>query len=126
MATAHALERMPGLVQWCKDRQDPLLIHLSERLDQLDEMMQAIRNTLNDAPPLGLRDGGLLRPGVDEQVDELRKVTSEGKAWFTQLERRLREELSIPSLKVKINRQVGWYIEVTQTHADKVPEEWRG
>ena len=125
VATAHALERMPGLVQWCKDSQDPLLMHLSERLDQLGEMMQAIQNTLNDAPPLGLRDGGLLRSGVDEQVDELRKVTSEGKAWFTQLELRLREELGIPSLKVKNNRQVGWYIEVTQTHADKVPEEWR-
>ena len=72
-----------------------------------------------------MRDGGLLRAGVDEEVDRLRAVTSEGKAWFTNLEKKLREELSIPSLKVKNNRQVGWYIEVTQTHADKVPEDWR-
>ena len=125
VATAHALERMPALVQWCNDSQDPLLMHLSERLDQLHEMRAMIHNTLDDHPPLGLRDGGLLRAGVDEEVDRLRTVTSEGKAWFSNLEQRLREELAIPSLKVKNNRQVGWYIEVTQTHSEKVPESWR-
>ena len=125
VATAHALERMPALMQWCKDSQDPLLMHLSEGLDQLNEMMQTVQHTLNSEPPLGLRDGGLLRTGVDEHVDELRTVTMEGKTWFSNLEKRLREELNIPSLKVKNNRQVGWYIEVTQTHLDKVPEEWR-
>ena len=125
VATAHALERMPALMQWCKDSQDPLLMHLSEGLDQLNEMMQTVQHTLNSEPPLGLRDGGLLRTGVDEHVDELRTVTTEGKTWFSNLEKRLREELNIPSLKVKNNRQVGWYIEVTQTHLDKVPEEWR-
>ena len=125
VATAHALERMPALAQWCNDSQDPLLIHLSEGLDQLHEMRAMIHNTLDDHPPLGLRDGGLLRAGVDEEVDRLRTVTSEGKAWFSNLEQRLREELAIPSLKVKNNRQVGWYIEVTQTHSEKVPETWR-
>ena len=125
VATAHALERMPALIQWCKDSQDPLLIHLSEGLDQLNEMRETIHNTLDEHPPLGLRDGGLLRNGVDEEVDQLRTVTSEGKAWFSNLEQRLREELAIPSLKVKNNRQVGWYIEVTQTHSEKVPETWR-
>ena len=125
VATAHALERMPALVQWCNDSQDPLLIHLSEGLDQLQEMRAMIHNTLDDHPPLGLRDGGLLRDGVDDDVDRLRTVTSEGKAWFSNLEQRLREELAIPSLKVKNNRQVGWYIEVTQTHSEKVPESWR-
>ena len=125
VATAHALERMPALIQWCKDSQDPLLIHLSEGLDQLNEMRETIHNTLDEHPPLGLRDGGLLRSGVDEEVDQLRTVTSEGKAWFSNLEQRLREELAIPSLKVKNNRQVGWYIEVTQTHSEKVPESWR-
>ena len=125
VATAHALERMPALVQWCNDSQDPLLMHLSEGLDQLHEMRAMIHSTLDDHPPLGLRDGGLLRAGVDEEVDRLRGVTSEGKTWFSNLEQRLREELAIPSLKVKNNRQVGWYIEVTQTHSEKVPESWR-
>ena len=125
VATAHALERMPALMQWCRDSQDPLLMHLSEGLDQLDEMRQTVQHTLNGEPPLGLRDGGLLRAGVDEQVDELRTVTAEGKTWFSDLEKRLRDELGVSSLKVKNNRQVGWYIEVTQTHVDKVPDDWR-
>ena len=125
VATAHALERMPAIVQWCKDSGDALLMHLSDGLEQLNEMMQTIQNTLADHPPLGLRDGGLLRSGVDEEVDRLRAVTSEGKAWFSNLEQQLRESLGIPSLKVKNNRQVGWYIEVTQTHIEKVPSTWR-
>jgi DNA mismatch repair protein MutS len=125
VATAHALERMPAVMQWCSDSQDPLLLHLSEQLSSLEEMQTTIHSTLNEAPPLSLRDGGLLRDGVDEEVDSLRKVTREGKAWFSDLEGRLRTELGIPSLKVKMNRQVGWFIEVTQTHADKVPEDWR-
>ena len=125
VATAHALERMPALMQWCRDSQDPLLVHLSEGLDQLDEMRQTVQHTLNGEPPLGLRDGGLLRAGVDEQVDELRTVTAEGKTWFLDLEKRLRDKLGVASLKVKNNRQVGWYIEVTQTHVDKVPDDWR-
>ena len=125
VATAHALERMPAHIRWCQDSQDPLLCLLSDELDALEEMTNMIQGTLEEAPPLGLRDGGLLRTGVDAEVDELRTVTSEGKAWFSNLERELRESLAIPSLKVKHNRQVGWFIEVTQTHLDKVPEEWR-
>lgn len=125
VATAHALERMPAITQWCLDSQDPLLMHLSKDLSSLGEMTSMIQATLADAPPLGLRDGGLLKSGVDEEVDELRAATGEGKAWFSNLERQLREELGIPSLKVKNNRQIGWFIEVTQSHLDKVPEDWR-
>ena len=125
VATAHALERMPAITQWCLDSQDALLMHLSKNLSSLGEMTSMIQATLADAPPLGLRDGGLLKRGVDEEVDELRAATGEGKAWFSNLERQLREELGIPSLKVKNNRQIGWFIEVTQSHLDKVPEDWR-
>lgn len=125
VATAHALERMPAITQWCLDSQDALLMHLSKDLSSLGEMTSMIQATLADAPPLGLRDGGLLKSGVDEEVDELRAATGEGKAWFSNLERQLREELGIPSLKVKNNRQIGWFIEVTQSHLDKVPEDWR-
>lgn len=124
LATAEALERMPSVMGWCEDTNDPLLALLSEDLDVLNEMAAMVKATLADDPPLGLRDGGLLKTGVDSEVDTLREVTSEGVAWFSNLETQLRNELNIPSLKVKNNRQVGWYIEVTQTHADKVPETW--
>lgn len=124
LATAEALDRMPALIGWCQETNDPLLDLLSTNLDALSETAQMINATLADNPPLGLRDGGLLRTGVDREVDALREVSSEGKAWFTKLESELRQQLNIPSLKVKNNRQVGWYIEVTQANVDKVPESW--
>ncbi len=124
LATAEALDRMPALIGWCQETNDPLLDLLSTNLDALSETAQMINATLADNPPLGLRDGGLLRTGVDPEVDALREVSSEGKAWFTKLESELRQQLNIPSLKVKNNRQVGWYIEVTQANVDKVPESW--
>ena len=99
--------------------------HLSEGLEQLDEMMTTIRHTLTEEAPPGLRDGGLLRPGVDEEVDRLRTVSTEGRHGLPRLSSDSGRSPDIPSLKVKNNRQVGWYIEVTQTHLDKVPETWR-
>jgi len=125
LATALALERMPAVMQWCLDADDPLLKHLSTDLDLLSEMAALIRGTLRDELPLGLRDGSLLREGVDQEIDRLREVTSQGKAWFTQLESDLRGQLEIPSLKVRMNRQIGWFIEVTKSHEEKVPTEWR-
>ena len=125
VAMAHALEQMPAVMQWCNDSNDPLLTHLSQGLDRLDDLRRMVQATLVEAPPLGLRDGGLLNDGVDEEIDRLRGVTQEGKSWFTKLEKRLKEDLGIASLKVKMNRQVGWYIEVTQTHEDRVPQTWR-
>ena len=64
----------------------------------------------------------MLRDGVDQEVDRLRTITNEGTAWFQAYEAQLRESLAIPSLKVRQNRQIGWFIEVTRTHLEKVPE----
>jgi DNA mismatch repair protein MutS len=125
LATGHALERMPALERWCLDADDPLLHLLQEGLTQLDETARLIQATLNDSPPLGLRDGGLLKQGVDEEVDRLRQLTAEGKSWFSSLETSLRQALNIPSLKVRMNRQIGWFIEVTKTNEHRVPEDWR-
>ena len=125
LATSHALERMPALERWCLDADDPLLKLLQEGLTQLDETARLIQATLNDSPPLGLRDGSLLKQGVDEEVDRLRRLTAEGKSWFSSLETSLRQALNIPSLKVRMNRQIGWFIEVTKTNEHRVPEDWR-
>ena len=57
-------------------------------------------------------------------LDELRNISDEGKSWFSALERTLREDLGIPSLKVKHNRQIGWFIEVTKSNLSRVPDEW--
>ena len=88
-------------------------------------MAEEIRHTLVDEPPLSIRDGGLIRKGLSETIDHLRETSASGHTWFRELEEKLRKELDIPSLKVKMNRQIGWFIEVTKSNEEKVPEEWR-
>ena len=124
LATAIALERMPAVINLCKETDDELLTHLSHELDALSDVGENIRHTLVDHPPLGLKDGGLIRSGIDSEIDELRETAESGHSWFRDLEASLRNELEIPSLKVRMNRQIGWFIEVTKTHEDKVPEQW--
>ncbi len=125
LATALALERMPAIMGLCSQFDDILLSHLCEGLDCLSDMAEEIFRTLVDEPPLGLRDGGLIRFGVDMKLDDLRLKSKEGHSWFKDLETKLKLELGIPSLKVKNNRQIGWFIEITNSHIQKVPEHWK-
>ena len=125
IATSLAIERMPAVIGICRQTDDVLLNHLTSKLDDLDDMGEEIRRTLVDSPPLSLRDGGIIRDGFSKEIDMLRETTSKGQSWFSDLEKKLRINLEIPSLKVRMNRQIGWFIEVTKTHEDKVPEEWK-
>ena len=124
LATANAIERLPAIQRLSIETEDGLLCHLVEDLDSLSDVAEEIHRTLADEVPLGLRDGGLIRAGVDEELDRYRNASSQGHTWFSDLEQSLRKALNIPSLKVRMNRQIGWFIEVTSTHADKVPDDW--
>ena len=124
VAIADALSRLPSLRLTLKECEDPLLDILIEDLDILNPLSEKIFATLVDNPPLTIKEGGLIRTGFDENLDELRKISDEGKSWFSALERTLREDLGIPSLKVKHNRQIGWFIEVTKSNLSRVPDEW--
>ena len=123
-ATAMALERMPAIMQLCRDANDEFLRHLSQNLTDLSGMAEDIIRTLREDLPIGLRDGGIIRKGINTDLDELRVVSTEGYQWFKELELNLRKQLDIPSLKIKNNRQIGWFIEVTNSHIEKVPKEW--
>ena len=124
LATANAIERLPAIQRLCNETEDGLLMHLVEQLHLLKDVAEDIHRTLVDEVPLGLREGGLIRTGIDEELDRFRNASNQGHGWFSNLEKTLRSELNIPSLKVRMNRQIGWFIEVTATHEDKVPEEW--
>ena len=123
-ATAMALERMPAIMQLCRDANDKFLRHLSQNLTDLSDMAEDIIRTLREDLPIGLRDGGIIRKGINTDLDELRVVSTEGYQWFKELELNLRKQLDIPSLKIKNNRQIGWFIEVTNSHIEKVPSDW--
>ena len=125
LAVSDALERMPAIINLCNETENPLLGHLSHELDALTDLAEDIRRTLVDEPPLSIRDGKLIRSGLHSTIDKLRESSASGHSWFSDLESKLRVELEIPSLKVRMNRQIGWFIEVTKSNETKVPEEWR-
>ena len=125
VAIANALERMPAIKTLCQESSDPLMMSYSDNITALDLLRADIESILNDEQPLNLRDGGLIRQGVDSVLDDLREKAAIGHNWFKELEIKERANLEIPSLKVRHNRQIGWYIEVTKTHLSKVPEEWQ-
>jgi len=125
VAIALALERMPKIKLLCSQVDDYLLNELGNNLDALEMMRIDIQANLNDEQPLSLRDGALIREGINPYLDELRDAAAKGKKWFKDFESQERIRLEIPSLKVRHNRQIGWYIEVTKTHLSKVPENWR-
>ena len=91
----------------------------------LPELGEHLPRALVDPPPPHAREGGMLREGYDGELDRLRTIRRDGAALLGALELRLREQTGIPSLKVKYTRVFGWYIEVTRTHLEKVPPEWR-
>ena len=102
----------------------PLLSQLAERLVEMPDVVGLISRAIVDEPPLALRDGGIIREGFSQELDELRGGASEGKEWIAQLQQREQETTGIPSLKVRFNNVFGYFIEITRTHLDKVPAHY--
>jgi len=125
IAVADCLERMPRLQGLLSEGDSELLHQCAEGLSDLDPLMHHIASRVVDEPPMTIRDGGIFQNGVNEQLDDLRQKAGEGTDWLKGFESRERERLDIPSLKVKQNRQFGFFIEVTKSHLDKIPEEYR-
>ena len=125
IAVADCLERMPRLQGLLSEGDSELLHQCAEGLSNLDPLMHHIASRVVEEPPMTIRDGGIFQNGVNEQLDDLRQKAGEGTDWLKGFESRERERLDIPSLKVKQNRQFGFFIEVTKSHLDKIPEEYR-
>jgi DNA mismatch repair protein MutS len=113
------LESLAGLAEGCQALQD---VH--EDLDPLTDVGQVLAAGLADRPPVSLGEGGVIRPGFDAELDELRDLRDGGKSYIASLQERERVRTDIPSLKVGFNRVFGYYLEVTKVHGDKVPQEY--
>src|SRR5690606_39379896 len=83
-----------------------------------------IEQTIQAEPPVALSKGNVISDGVDEDLDKLRKIAFGGKDYLVEIQRRESEATGIPSLKIAFNNVFGYYLEVTNTHRDKVPESW--
>jgi len=95
-----------------------------EIFDPLTDIASKIEKTIVGEPPFSLRDGGIIKSGVDAELDGLRSISFGGKDSIARIEARERERTGINSLKVKYNKIFGYYIEITHTHKDKVPEDY--
>ena len=115
---------MPSLQSLLQESDDSLLNACADGLVDLEPLQERIEDALQPEQPALIREGGLFRTGYDEKLDDLRTKAAQGTTWLSELESSQREHLDIPSLKVKYNRQFGYFIEVTKTHLDKVPEDW--
>ncbi|MBP5297547.1 MAG: DNA mismatch repair protein MutS [Lachnospiraceae bacterium] len=93
-------------------------------LDDLSDIHGLIERSINDDPPIMIREGGFIKDGYDENVDNFRKAKTEGKTWLAKLEEEDRQRTGIKNLKVKYNKVFGYYFEVTNSYADLVPEDY--
>ena len=101
-----------------------LLKELHEELQPLDELTTLINQAIVDNPPISVREGGLIKEGFNEALDEIRSASRDGKNWIKNLEKAERERTGIKSLKVGFNKVFGYYIEVTKANLDLVPEDY--
>ncbi len=119
-----ALERLPAVREAFAGLAAPAAAEALAALEPAPEPLAMLRAALADDPPPVSRDGGVIRAGHDAYRDELDALAHSGKRWIADLEAGERERTGIPSLKVGFNRVFGYYLEVTRTHLEKVPQDW--
>lgn len=124
IAVRESLERIPALRDLLEGETCATLRELAEGLKPRPDLAERIARALVDDPPANLNDGGLIRDGFNAELDELRQITRSGKDWIAKMQKKESERTGIPSLKVGFNKVFGYYLEVTNTHKDKVPEEY--
>ncbi len=106
------------------DRMSGLLFTLESQLSESPDLVELIGRAIVDEPPLALKEGGLIREGFDENLDEIRRATTDGKNWIAKLQQDEIEKTGITSLKVRFNSVFGYYIEITRSNLDKVPPNY--
>ena len=121
---AAGLARLPGLVERLDEIPDRHLAETAERLQPLPEVLERLEGAIVDQPPAVIRDGGVIREGHDEELDELRSLSTNADDFLQRYEQRERERTGIGTLKVGYNRVHGYYIEIGKSRADDVPAEY--
>ena len=119
-----SLSQIPRVKIQISNAENVLLDSINQNLKLLIEVQERIKKALVDEPPASIRDGGLIADGFDEDLDELREIARNGKKYIAQIKDKLAKESGISSLKIGYNKVFGYYIEVTNTHKDKVPEHF--
>ena len=119
-----ALQAIEPIKNACLNADNPSLHRIGEKLNLCVDIRERIAREITNDPPLMLNKGGVIAQGVNAELDELRQIAYSGKDYLLQIQQRESELTGIPSLKIAYNNVFGYYIEVRNTHKDKVPAEW--
>ena len=120
----NALTALGPIKQLCLDSGIEPLIEIGKNINPAEELRDRIAQTIVDDAPIAVNRGSVIREGYNAELDELRRIATGGKDFLLEIQRRESTDTGIPSLKIGFNNVFGYYIEVTNTHRDKVPEQW--
>ncbi len=120
----NSLEMLPAIKTVLKSFEKEELSGIERDLDTLEDIYQLILKSIEEEPPITIREGGMIRDGFDETIDNLRNAKRDGKQWLAQLEEQDRERTGIKNLRIKYNKVFGYYFEVTNSYKDMVPEDY--
>ena len=124
IALRNSLQMLPSIKMVLQDFQVAALTELYEEIDGLEDLFHLIEDSIVEEPPLLIREGGMIKEGFNETIDNMRNAKTEGKNWLAQLEEQDRERTGIKNLRIKYNKVFGYYFEVTNSFKDLVPEDY--
>ena len=124
IAFRQSLEMLPPIKTLLSSFENSKLPKMGEELDDLNDVYSLIKDAIEDEPPLTVREGGIIKDGYNEEVDRLRKAKTEGKKWLADLLEEEKERTDIKNLKIKYNKVFGYYLEVTNSYKELVPDDW--
>ena len=124
LALKESLKALPAVIFDLECCTSEMLTELTHDFDTLEDVKNLIELSINDDAPVSLREGGIIKDNYSEKLDELRRALTEGSSWLADVEAEEREKTGIKNLKVKFNKVFGYYIEVSRSNLDKVPETY--
>ncbi len=117
-----SLSMLPHIKYILREMKSSLLKKMYEELDTLEDLCELVQKAIREEPPIAMRDGGIIKDGYNEEVDKLRLAKSNGKEWLAKLEDTEREKTGIKNLRIKYNKVFGYYLEVTNSFKNMVPD----
>ncbi|WP_310604224.1 DNA mismatch repair protein MutS, partial [Anaerosporobacter sp.] len=119
-----SLSMLPPIKMLLSDFSCALMKEIDTELDTLEDICTLIVNSIDEEPPISVKEGGIIKEGYNEEVDRLRRAKTDGKSWLAELEAKERDQTGIKNLKIKFNKVFGYYLEVTNSYQNLVPETW--
>ncbi len=120
----NSLKQLPEIKHMLKNTSSNMLKNIYSDLDLCEDLFELIEKAIVEEPPITITEGGIIKKGYNEEVDELKKATTEGKNWLLELEAREKEETGIKNLKVGFNKVFGYFFEVTKSYLSLVPDRF--